>query len=93
MAGAINESVPERWRRIPFGRPQSMSASGPFLKLELAISASGERAVISERQHPQRPRLAPLSAGQVGMFKDEVIELLKLLGEEFVLDALADIDG
>lgn len=75
-----------QWELQYFGRPQSQNGDGPYTKLELAISANKERIVISERQFPNCR-----NAGQVGMFKDEVIELMRLLGKEFVLDALADL--
>lgn len=50
-------------------------------RLECAISSDKLRVVLSERR----------SGHQVGMYREEAVELLKLLGKEFVLDVLGDI--
>lgn len=73
--GLVSDPKPA-YSLIKFGRAD---ASGN--QLELAISADKSKVVLSER----------LSGNQVGMHRDEVIELMKLLGREFVLDALGDI--
>ena len=70
---------------IPFGRKQTRMLSRPQKQLELAISGDKQRVVISERNWGDG------HTNQVGMMRDEVLELMKLLGREFVLDALADI--
>ena len=56
-------------------------------QLELSVSDDRQRVVISERERPHSSR----RGGQVGMHRDEVIDLMRLLGREFVLDALADL--
>ena len=80
--GNISESRSAPWRRLFFGRPHSIpGAPDDSVRLELAISANGERVVISGRINPER----------VSMYRDEAIELLRLLGREFVLDAMSDL--
>ncbi len=69
-----------------FGRSLSRDGGDEFIRLELAISDDKQRVVLSERRFSEG-RLA----GQVGMMKDEVLELMRLLGREFVLDDLARI--
>lgn len=57
-------------------------------KLELAIAPEKDRIVISER----KGEVEIQKVGQVGMFLDEVKELLDILGRELVLELLGDID-
>jgi len=56
-------------------------------RLELSVSNDKQRVVISERPRPGNPR----SGGIIGLHHDEAVNLMRLLGREFVLDALSDL--
>ena len=75
-----------RWMTFHFGEPNEHAS-----KLECAISSDKKRVVLSERHGPAGPSGSVKCPHQVGMTRDEVIELLHILGREFVLDLMADL--
>jgi len=77
------------WRSIPFGD----NIDGE--RLDLSICSDG-RVQLGERRGPEivskgggmKARRVP---NQVGMQRNEVLELIRLLNKNFVLDVLGDV--